>query len=81
MSQDQLNIIKNKILYDNECTGMDHIEIILYEKNNMLCLDINARDIQNENIWRGINIRVSPKSLDHVDRIIIAIKQLVKELE
>lgn len=80
MNQDQLNVIKNQILYSTDDSDMRNLEVKLYEKNNLLCLDINARDIYSEYIWRGVNIKIIPKSLDHVDRIIIAIKQLLKEI-
>ena len=82
MNQDQLNIIKNKLLYNTMDNGeLDNCEFILFEKGGFLYLNINSRGIICKDYWSCIDIKIQPKSLDHVDKIIIAIKQLVKELE
>lgn len=82
MNQDQLNIIKNKLLYNTTDNGeLDNSEFILFEKGGFLYLNINAKGIICKDYWSCIDIQIQPKSLNHVDRLIIAIKQLVRELE
>lgn len=83
MTKEQIDFLNTKLinLYSTidsrELNGMD-FSIKVKDENAYLYIESMGK---TSNTWNHIELKTKIKSLDHLDRLILAVKNLVKELE
>lgn len=83
MNKEQIDFLNNKLI--NLFSAMDSSELDGIDFS--IKIDRNIAYLYIESIpeighpWNHIELKTKIKSLDHIDRLILAVKNLVKELE
>lgn len=83
MNKEQIDFLNNKLndcLKIIDCQELKGVDFKIKEKDGNAIIFITIND-NNNYIWKSINLKTRIKSLDHLDRLILAVKNLVKELE
>ena len=83
MTKEQIDFLNTKLinLYSTiDSRELDGIDFSIKVKDENAFLYIESMN-NTSNIWNHIELKTRIKSLDHLDRLILAIKNLVKELE
>lgn len=83
MTKEQIDFLNTKLinLYSTiDSRELDGIDFSIKVKDENAYLYIQSMN-NKSNIWNHIELRTKIKSLDHLDRLILAVKNLVKELE
>ena len=83
MTKEQIDFLNTKLinLYSTiDSRELDGIDFSIKVKDENAYLYIESMN-KTSNTWNHIELRTKIKSLDHLDRLILAVKNLVKELE
>jgi hypothetical protein len=83
MNKEQIDFLNNKmtdIFSTIDSRELDGIDFSIKIKNDKAVLYIESFPEEGES-WNHIELRTELKSLDHLDRLILAVKNLVKELQ
>jgi hypothetical protein len=82
MNKEQIDFLNNKmtdIFSTIDSRELDGVDFSIKIKNRYAVLYIDSFTEESES-WNHIELRTKLKSLDHLDRLILAVKNLVKEL-
>ena len=82
MNKEQIDFLNKKLinLYSTiDSRELDGIDFSIKVKDENAYLYIQSIN-NTSNIWNHIELKTRIKSLDHLDRLILAVKNLVKEL-
>ena len=83
MTKEQIDFLNKKMksLYSTmDSRELDGIDFSIKVRDKYAYLYIESLPEEGES-WNHIELRTQIKSLDHIDRLILAVKNLVKELE
>jgi len=82
MTKEQIDFLNKKLInlyLTIDSRELDGIEFIIKVKDENAYLYIESMS-KTSDPWNHIELRTKIKSLDHIDRLILAIKNLVREL-
>ena len=83
MTKEQIDFLNTKLinLYSTiDSRELDGIDFSIKVKDENAYLYIESFPVEGES-WNHIELKTKIKSLDHLDRLILSVKSLVKELE